>query len=303
MSVTDGGGELPLPPADGLGFGDRANGVGRDPGVSHLVSGEPPLLQADGVTKVFRTGAGEVVAVDHVDLTVGRGELVVLIGPSGAGKSTLLNLLAGLDRPTDGRVLLDGNDHAALSDVELAALRRDRIGYVFQAFGLLPMLSAQENVEIPLRLTRTAVLERDRRVVAILAEMGLAGHLDQRPGELSGGQQQRVALARALVGEPQLILADEPTAQLDSATAGRILALIHDLVRERGVAAVVTTHDPALIDLADRVIELRGGRARDWQRPAAPIAPAAADLSPRTDEIPVVGSDRSQPKGGRHSAD
>ncbi|WP_353651352.1 ABC transporter ATP-binding protein [Nakamurella sp. A5-74] len=266
------------------------------------MSTERPLLQADGVTRVFRTGAGEVVAVDHVDLMVGRGELVVLIGPSGAGKSTLLNLLAGLDRPTDGRVLLDGNDYAALSDVELAALRRDRIGYVFQAFGLLPMLSARENVEIPLRLTRTAVPERDRRVVAILTEMGLAGHLDQRPGELSGGQQQRVALARALAGEPQLILADEPTAQLDSATAGRILALIHDLVRERGVAAVVTTHDPALIDLADRVIELRGGRARDREHPAAPIVPAA-DMSPRTDEIPVVGGHRLQREGGRHAAD
>jgi putative ABC transport system ATP-binding protein len=190
-------------------------------------------------------------------------------------------------------------------------VRRDRIGYVFQAFGLLPMLSARENVEIPLRLTRTAVAERDRRVVEILTELGLAGHLDQRPGELSGGQQQRVALARALVGEPQLILADEPTAQLDSATAGRILTLIHELVRRRGVAAVVTTHDPALIDLADRVIELRGGRAHDHLRPV-PLVP---DESPRTDEIPVVraplppggpdGADREAVlrRRGRHSAD
>lgn len=268
--------------------------------MSHSVAGvgaDTPLLRAAGVSRVFNTAAGDRVANEHVDLSVERGELVVLIGPSGAGKSTLLNLLAGLDRPTEGSVSLDGNDYANLSDGQLAELRRDRIGYVFQAFGLLPMLSARENVEIPLRLARTAPVERDRRVVEILTELGLAAHLNQRPGELSGGQQQRVALARALVGRPQLILADEPTAQLDSATAGRILSLIHDLVRRHAVAAVVTTHDPALVDLADRVIELRSGRATPFRRTAG--APAAAGSVSPAVSVPAerLGPDRPRPAG------
>ncbi len=238
-----------------------------------------PLLTARGVTRVFATPAGDRVANDHIDLAVRPGELVVLAGPSGAGKTTLLNLLAGLDRPTAGEVVLAGKKYAELGDRELSQLRREYIGYVFQAFGLLPMLSARENVEVPLRLLRTAPAQRDARVIEVLDEVGLTGHLDQRPYELSGGQQQRVSLARALVARPRLLLADEPTAQLDSATAGTILELIQHLVHRLGVAAVVTTHDETLISMADRVVHLHDGVAT---------------------EVSSTGS--AEPSGGRHSS-
>ncbi len=241
-----------------------------DPGRD--VGPDRALLVARGVTRVFRSPAGDRVANDHIDLVARPGELVVLAGPSGAGKTTLLNLLAGLDRPTSGRVSLAGKDYAELGDRELSQLRREYIGYVFQAFGLLPMLSARENVEVPLRLLRTAPAVREARVLEVLGEVGLAGHLDQRPYELSGGQQQRVSLARALVARPRLLLADEPTGQLDSATAGTIIELIQHLVHRLGVAAVVTTHDETLMALADRVVLLNDGRASELpgtQRPAA----------------------------------
>ncbi|MDQ2844950.1 MAG: ABC transporter ATP-binding protein [Actinomycetota bacterium] len=201
------------------------------------------------------------MANNHIDLSVRPGELVVLAGPSGAGKTTLLNLLAGLDRPTSGQVMLAGQNYAQSSDRQLSQLRREYIGYVFQSFGLLPMLSARENVEVPLRLLRMPAAERDARVDEVLAEVGLTGHGEQRPYELSGGQQQRVSLARALVARPRLLLADEPTAQLDSATAGTILELIQHLVHRLGVAAVVTTHDESLMALADRVVLLHDGIA------------------------------------------
>lgn len=230
----------------------------------HDFAAAEPLLIADGLTRVFRTGrrgtsGTERVANDHIDLQVRPGELVVVAGPSGAGKTTLLNLLAGLDRPTSGSVALDGRIYADCNDRQLSQLRREYIGYVFQAFGLLPMLSARENVEVPLRLLRMPPAERDARVVEVLGEVGLAGHLDQRPYELSGGQQQRVSLARALVARPRLLLADEPTGQLDSATAGGILELIQHLVHRLGVAAVVATHDEELMGLADRLVQLKDG--------------------------------------------
>lgn len=218
-----------------------------------------PLLVASGVTRVFGSAAGDRVANDRIDLQVRPGELVVVAGPSGAGKTTLLNLLAGLDRPTSGTVALAGRNYAECSDKQLSQLRREYIGYVFQAFGLLPMLSARENVEVPLRLLRMPAAERDGRVVEVLGEVGLAGHLDQRPYELSGGQQQRVSLARALVARPRLLLADEPTGQLDSATAGGILQLIQHLVHRLGVAAVVATHDEDLMGMADTLVQLQDG--------------------------------------------
>ncbi|MDQ6658755.1 MAG: ABC transporter ATP-binding protein [Actinomycetota bacterium] len=218
---------------------------------------------------MFKTPAGDRVANNHIDLSVRPGELVVLAGPSGAGKTTLLNLLAGLDRPTSGQVTLAGQNYAQSSDRQLSKLRREYIGYVFQSFGLLPMLSARENVEVPLRLLRMPAAERDARVDEVLADVGLTGHGEQRPYELSGGQQQRVSLARALVARPRLLLADEPTAQLDSATAGTVLELIQQLVHRLGVAAVVTTHDQSLMALADRVVLLHDGTAVN--------APASSD--------------------------
>ncbi|MFF2271416.1 ABC transporter ATP-binding protein [Agromyces sp. NPDC058136] len=218
-------------------------------------------LRAESVSRVFEGRAGAVHAVDGVSLEVHPGELLVVTGRSGAGKTTLLNLLGGLDRPTSGSVRLGDDELTALDEEGLAAVRRDRVGYVFQSFGLIPVLSAAENVEVPLRLQRTPPAERAARVAEALELVGLAGHAAQRPYELSGGQQQRVGIARALAARPQVLLADEPTGQLDSGTAATVMGLIVELVHTQGVAAVVTTHDAALVVRADRVIELHDGRA------------------------------------------
>lgn len=218
-------------------------------------------LRADAVSRTFGSGAGEVHALVDVSLEVAPGELLVVRGPSGSGKTTLLNVLGGLDRPSSGRVWLGPDrDLTAMSSDDVLAVRRDEIGYVFQSFGLVPVLSAAENVEVPLRLRRTPPAERAERVARALDLVGLAGHAEQRPYELSGGQQQRVGIARALVAEPRVLLADEPTGQLDSGTAGVVMDLVRELVHTRRVAAVVTTHDPDLIVRADRVLTLRDGR-------------------------------------------
>lgn len=210
------------------------------------------LLTADQVSRVFTTGAGDVHALTDVSMDVAAGELVVVRGPSGSGKTTLLNLLGGLDRPTSGRVLLgDGRELSALPEKDVLEVRRTQIGYVFQSFGLIPVLSAAENVEIPLRLLEVDPAEREERVAAALELVGLAGHAKQRPYELSGGQQQRVGIARALVGDED--------AGLGSKTAATIMELIQDLTHARDLAAVVSTHDPVLMQRADRVVELHDG--------------------------------------------
>lgn len=223
------------------------------------------VLEATGLTRTFGTGEAQVSAVAGVDLAVSTGELVVVRGRSGAGKTTLLGLLGGLDRPTAGTVTLAGEDLATLGGDQLAALRRRELGTVVQSFDLIPVLSAAENVEVPLRIARTPVAERDARVTELLGLVGLGDHAAQRPPELSGGQQQRVAIARALAARPRVLLADEPTGQLDSETAASIMQLLRRLVTESGLAAVVTTHDPRVAAFADRVLEMHDGR----------IAPAA----------------------------
>ncbi len=216
-------------------------------------------LRGDRLSRTFSSAAGDVHACVDVDIQVAAGELVVVRGPSGAGKSTLLNLLAGLDRPTSGRAWIGDAEISGLGDDEVTAIRRDRLGVIFQEFGLIPILSAAENVEVPLRIARVAPAERDARVAEALRLVGLTDHADQRPGELSGGQQQRVGIARAIAPDPRVLIADEPTGQLDSRTAGTIMDLLVDLVHGRGIAAVVATHDPLLVARADRVIELRDG--------------------------------------------
>ncbi|MFT4283968.1 MAG: ABC transporter ATP-binding protein [Protaetiibacter sp.] len=218
------------------------------------------VLRAEQLTRVFATPAGEVRAVDGVTLEISPGELVVLQGRSGAGKTTLLTMLGGLDRPTSGRVELDGRDLAGLDEAALRELRSTRVASVFQTFGLLPVLSAAENVEVPLRILRTPRAERERRVAEALAAVDLGDHAAQRPGELSGGQQQRVGIARAIVARPALLLADEPTGQLDSETGAAIMDLIERLVAETGMAALVATHDTALAERADRVLRIHDGR-------------------------------------------
>jgi putative ABC transport system ATP-binding protein len=217
-------------------------------------------LHARGLTRRFRDGRHERLALDAVDLDVESGELVVVFGRSGAGKTTLLNLLGGLDRPTSGNVVLDGVELGSLGRDRLAALRRDRIGFVFQTFGLLAELTAAENVEVPLRLQRAPADDRDHRVHEALELVGLGLRTRHFPGQLSGGEQQRVALARALVAEPPLVLADEPTSQLDSANSRAVAGILRDLVDTRGLTAVVTTHDRLVVEVADRTVELDDGR-------------------------------------------
>ena len=192
-----------------------------------------PTLAGRDLRRVFGHGDTAVAALAGIDIEVHAGELTVVTGPSGSGKTTLLNLLGGLDRPTSGTVVLDdGRVLSALPEAEALAARRQRVGYVFQTFGLIPVLSAAENVEVPLRLARVDPAERAARVEAILERVGLSRHSRQRPHELSGGQQQRVGVARALVGEPDILIADEPTGQLDSDTAATIMDLIVELTRE-----------------------------------------------------------------------
>lgn len=222
------------------------------------------VLRAEGLSRVFPSPGGDVTAVRDVDLSIEAGELVVVAGRSGAGKTTLLTMLGGLDQPTTGRVFVDDADLADPT-TDVAALRGSRIASIFQTSGLISVLSAAENVEVPLRIRRVDPGERDRRVSEALRDVGLEDHARQRPGELSGGQQQRVDIARALVMAPGILLADEPTAQLDSETGAQIMNLIVRLVHERGTAAIVATHDRAVLERADRVFELHDGvlRARE----------------------------------------
>ncbi len=224
------------------------------------VQGTGEMVVVEDLRRTYGSGETAVHALRGVSFSVGRGELVALKGRSGSGKTTVLNLVGGLDSPDGGRISLDGTDLAGLGDDDLLALRRDRIGFVFQSFGLIPILTAAENVGVPMRLRKAPPKEREERVSLLLALVGLADHAAQRPGELSGGQQQRVAIARALANRPDLIIADEPTGQLDADTGLAVMELLRAVVRSEGVTALVATHDSQLIALADRVLELRDGR-------------------------------------------
>lgn len=217
---------------------------------------DAPVLAAHGLGHDHDSPVGPVRAFDGVDVVADRGELVVVRGSSGSGKSTLLRVLGGLSAPTRGSVAVDGTDLGRLTPDGLLALRRDRLSFVFQDFRLLPELTAAENVEVPLRIARTAPGERDDRVRRALDDVGLAVHAAQRPDELSGGQQQRVGVARAVVGRPALLLADEPTAQLDSVTSAGIVGLLADLVGRTGLAVVVASSDDAFDARATRVVQL-----------------------------------------------
>lgn len=231
--------------------------MGNDP----LVNGH--LVEARGLVRAYQKGPATIEAVSNVDVVIDSGSLVVVRGRSGSGKTTLLNLLGGLDRPTAGTVSIDGEVLGDMSDSRLSDLRRFKIGFIFQAFGLVPILTATENVEIPLRLARTDPVMRRERARALLEMVGLGDRAQHRPDELSGGEQQRVAIARALANDPPVLIADEPTGQLDSRTGRSIVDLIHRLVVSHGLAAILATHDPAPLELADRVIELEDGRIVD----------------------------------------
>lgn len=218
------------------------------------------LLEVRGIHRTFGTGDAAVHALDGISFDVEAGTMVALVGRSGSGKTTLLNVIGGLDRPDRGTVTVDGVDVTGLDEDGLSRLRRERVSYIFQTFGLIPVLSAAENVGVPLRLARADRTEREKRVELLLELVGLAGHARQRPGELSGGQQQRVAIARALAASPRLLIADEPTGQLDAETGLSVMGLLRGVVESEGVTALVATHDPVMMALADRVVHIADGQ-------------------------------------------
>jgi len=224
------------------------------------VSTVEPMVAARGLTRTYGSDPAPVHALREVSFDIAPGEMVAVVGRSGSGKTTLLNLLGGLDRPDAGTVSVAGTEVTALDEQGLSRLRRDSISYVFQTFGLIPALTAAENIGVPLRLRRTPAAERERRVALLLDLVGLREHALQRPSELSGGQQQRVGIARALAGSPRLLLADEPTGQLDAETGLSVMALLRAIVESEGVTAVVATHDAVLMSLADRVLTISDGR-------------------------------------------
>ena len=218
------------------------------------------MVRTESLSRTFGRGAAAVHALRGVTFSVQQGELVAICGRSGSGKTTLLNLLAGLEQPTSGRAWVTGLEVTAMSRDELLRMRRERVALVFQSFALLPMLSAAENVGVPMRLSRLDSAIREDRVAALLDLVGLTGNGHKRPHELSGGEQQRVGIARALANNAELLLADEPTGQLDSQTARQIMGLIRSIVHAEGVTAIVCTHDRALMDIADRVLTIRNGQ-------------------------------------------
>lgn len=220
-------------------------------------------LAAESVIREFGAGDSAVRAVDGVTVSIASGEFVALVGRSGSGKTTLLNLLAGLDRPSSGKVWFEGRELSGLSERALVGLRRERIGFVFQSFGLIPLLSAFENVELPLHIGGVAWRERRRRANEALALVGLLGRAGHRPYELSGGEQQRVAIARALVAGPAVLFADEPTGELDSVTAQAIGGIMQEIAARRGVTIVTATHDLMLADMTDRRLQMADGRIVD----------------------------------------
>jgi len=224
------------------------------------------IVEVEKVSKIYHQGKISFKALDNVSLSIGKGEFTALAGPSGSGKTTLLNLIGGLDLPDSGRVILDGHDYRKMSDGQRADLRLESIGFVFQSYNLIPVLTAAENVEFILRLQKVSKPERLERVRAILDEVGLQGRHNSRPDELSGGQQQRVAVARAIVSNPSVVLADEPTANLDSKTGEKLLDLMKKMNEERQVTFIFATHDHMVMDFAERIISLHDGKVADDQK-------------------------------------
>ena len=222
-----------------------------------------PLITTIDVWRTYNLGSEEVNAVRGVSITVLPGQFITLVGRSGSGKTSLLNLMAGLDRATSGRVLIQGRDVSEMSEADLIEVRRHKLGFVFQSFGLLPLLSAFENVEIPLRISGVPHGEREERTRDALELVGLSRRSRDRPYELSGGEQQRVAIARAIVGRPPVVLADEPTGELDSVNARSIFGLFKEMVRDQGISVVAATHDSTLLAMADEVKEMRDGTLVD----------------------------------------
>lgn len=237
------------------------------------------MIRLQGVSKVVRSGPEKLTILHALDLEVPRGQFLSIVGPSGSGKSTLLGLIAGLDAPTSGRIELDGEDLAALDEDGLARLRGAKVGFVFQFFHLLPSLTALENVLVPMEIA--GIADARARSRKLLDEVGLKERTHHYPSQLSGGEQQRVALARALANEPPVLLADEPTGNLDAANGRHIVEILLDIHERRKTTIVLATHDDELARRADRVLVLRGGRIERVVDPAGVVLPSAASVSPR----------------------
>jgi putative ABC transport system ATP-binding protein len=218
------------------------------------------MIRLEGVSKVYRTDRIETLALDGIQLDLPAGSFVSIMGPSGCGKSTLLNLMGLLDAPTTGHVVLDGSPVASYKDRDIARVRNEKIGFIFQSFHLVADLTVQDNVELPLLYRKMSAGERRKRALAAIAQVGLASRIHHFPGQLSGGQQQRVAIARAIVGEPRILLADEPTGNLDSQMGDEIMAILHRINREAKTTIAMVTHDPRLADSTDRVVRMFDGR-------------------------------------------
>ncbi len=226
-----------------------------------------PVIVTEGVTRVYSGDGVPVHALRGIDLTIERGEFVALVGPSGSGKTTFLNIISGLDTPTDGKVWLNGKLLSRMNGNALSDFRRDNIGFIFQAYNLIPVLTVEENIEYIMLLQKIPKSERHERVLAILEEVGLGGMASRKPTQLSGGQQQRVAIARAMVSQPAIILADEPTANLDSKIGAELLDMMYRLNKQTGMTFIFSTHDPMVMARARRMITLKDGEiARDEVR-------------------------------------
>ncbi len=224
-----------------------------------MIERERPLIQTEGLRKTYTDNGVEVPALRGIDLTIRAGEFTAIVGPSGSGKTTLLNIISGLDKPSEGKVWLDGKLVSAMSGAELSDFRRDHIGFIFQAYNLIPVLKVEENIEYTMLLQHVPKVERGRRVGDILRDVGLEGFAWRFPSKLSGGQQQRVAIARAMVTRPLMILADEPTANLDSKTGAELLDMMRRLNEERGMTFVFSTHDRMIVEKARRTVTVRDG--------------------------------------------
>lgn len=221
--------------------------------------GKPPVIETQDVHKIYRLGNLEVYALKAVSISMMRGEFIAIMGPSGSGKTTLLNLIGALDRPTSGEILIEGRDITQMSEGELTKLRRHKIGFIFQFYNLIPVLTAFENIELPMLIAGARKRERQGRALKLLQMVGLSQRADFRPDELSGGEQQRVAIARAIANQPTVILADEPTGDLDTKTGGEVMGALRTMTKKEGVTVAVVTHDPVVAEMTDRILLMRDG--------------------------------------------
>ncbi len=244
-----------------------------------------PIIEIQDLRKVYRLGDEKTVALNHINLAINEGEICCLLGTSGSGKSTLLNMMAGLEKPTRGRIVIDGSVVTEMNEKQLAVFRQGKIGFVFQAYNLLPALTALENVAMPLMFLNVSKKERERRAKEILEAVGLGKHMHHKPTQMSGGQQQRVGIARAFVNTPKIVFADEPTGNLDSHTTLEVMAIIVDIIRKTGQTLIIVTHDPSIAHYADRIVHVLDGDIEYIEQNENPIRPEVPELADHPAEV------------------